>query len=125
MPGVWLNVASLVGLVRITSGSVDVSAVPDRLEAHGIEAAAKAQTIPYIKLSIHLPRVDPTVWPLPASVVGHPRTAGCFSQVIRRYVRETRKLSLMEAVRRCSLLSAQVLEEAVPAMRSKGGCSRV
>lgn len=65
-------------------------------------------------------RVDPKTWPLPTSVVGHPRTAGCFSKVLRHYVRDTRQLPLMEAVRRCSLLPAQVLEEAVPAMRRKG-----
>jgi N-acyl-D-aspartate/D-glutamate deacylase len=65
-------------------------------------------------------RVDHLTWPLPASVVGHPRTAGCFSKVLRRYVRETGSLSLLEAVRRCSLLPAQVLEESVPAMRRKG-----
>lgn len=66
------------------------------------------------------PSVDPLAWPLPGSVVGHPRTAGCFSKVLRRYVRESGRLSLLEAVRRCSLLPAQVLEKTVPAMRCKG-----
>jgi cytosine/adenosine deaminase-related metal-dependent hydrolase len=66
------------------------------------------------------PSVDPYTWPLPASVAGHPRTAGTFSKVLRRYVRERGELSLLEAVRRCSLLPAQVLEGSVPAMRRKG-----
>lgn len=66
------------------------------------------------------PSVDQLTWPLPASVVGHPRTAGCFSKVLRHYVREQGKLSLLEAVRRSSLLPAQVLEASVPAMRRKG-----
>ncbi|GII97349.1 amidohydrolase family protein [Sinosporangium siamense] len=65
-------------------------------------------------------RPDPLTWPLPPSVVTHPRTAGTFSKVLRRYVRETGALSLMEAVRRSSLLPARVLEASVPAMRRKG-----
>lgn len=62
----------------------------------------------------------PLAWPLPAGTTTHPRTAGTFSKVFRRYVRELGSLSLVEAVRRCSLLPAQVLEESVPAMRKKG-----
>ncbi|MFF4777175.1 amidohydrolase family protein [Microtetraspora fusca] len=65
-------------------------------------------------------RPDPMAWPLPPRAVTHPRTAGTFSKVLRRYVRETGRLSLIEAVRRCSLLPARVLEESVPAMRRKG-----
>ncbi|GLW10031.1 D-glutamate deacylase [Microtetraspora sp. NBRC 13810] len=65
-------------------------------------------------------RPDPMAWPLPPGAVTHPRTAGTFSKVLRRYVRETGALSLLEAVRRCSLLPARVLEESVPAMRRKG-----
>ncbi|TDD86092.1 amidohydrolase family protein [Actinomadura rubrisoli] len=63
---------------------------------------------------------DGLAWPLPPHAVTHPRTAGTFSKVLRRYVRETRALTLLEAVRRCSLLPARVLEGSVPAMRRKG-----
>ncbi|WSA22711.1 amidohydrolase family protein [Streptosporangium subroseum] len=62
---------------------------------------------------------DPMAWPLPPGAITHPRTAGTF-KVLRRHVRETGALSLPEAVRRCSLLPARVLEESVPAMRRKG-----
>nr|BFE78781.1 hypothetical protein GCM10020093_013820 [Planobispora longispora] len=65
-------------------------------------------------------RPDETAWPLPPGVVTHPRTAGAFSKVLRRYVRETGALTLLEAVRRCSLAPALVLQDAVPAMRRKG-----
>jgi N-acyl-D-glutamate deacylase len=60
------------------------------------------------------------VWPLPANAVAHPRSAGCFTRILGRYVREEKKLSLLEAVRRCSLRPAQILEEGVPQMRNKG-----
>ena len=51
---------------------------------------------------------------------GHPRTAGTFSRVLARYVRDTNSLSLMEAIRKMTLMPAQRLEQRVPAMRNKG-----
>jgi N-acyl-D-aspartate/D-glutamate deacylase len=51
---------------------------------------------------------------------GHPRTAGTFSRVLGRYVREAHSLSLMEAIRKMTLMPAQRLEARVPAMRQKG-----
>jgi cytosine/adenosine deaminase-related metal-dependent hydrolase len=54
---------------------------------------------------------------------GHPRTTGTFSKVLGRYVRETRSLSMMEAIRKMTLMPAQRLEARVPAMRQKGRLS--
>jgi hypothetical protein len=54
---------------------------------------------------------------------GHPRTAGTFSKVLGRYVREARSLSMMEAIRKMTLMPAQRLEARVPAMRQKGRLS--
>ena len=51
---------------------------------------------------------------------GHPRTTGTFAKVLGRYVRDSHALSLMEAIRKMTLLPAQRLEAKVPAMRSKG-----
>jgi N-acyl-D-aspartate/D-glutamate deacylase len=51
---------------------------------------------------------------------GHPRSAGTFSRVLGRYVREQGALSLPDAIRKMTLLPAQRLEKAVPQMRSKG-----
>jgi dihydroorotase len=51
---------------------------------------------------------------------GHPRTTGTFSKVLGRYVREAGSLSLMEAIRKMTLMPAQRLEARVPAMRQKG-----
>ena len=62
---------------------------------------------------------DPHAWPPPPLYV-HPRGAGTFSRFIRRYVRELGRLDLVEAVTRCSLGPARVLESFVPAMRRKG-----
>jgi N-acyl-D-aspartate/D-glutamate deacylase len=63
---------------------------------------------------------DPLRWPLPPEVVTHPRTAGTFARTLRLLVREQGLLSLPEAVRRCTLVPAQVVQSAAPAMRRKG-----
>ncbi|HEV2669898.1 MAG TPA: amidohydrolase family protein [Gemmatimonadales bacterium] len=51
---------------------------------------------------------------------GHPRTTGTYARVLGRYVRETHALSLMDAIRKMTLMPAQRLEARVPAMRQKG-----
>jgi hypothetical protein len=51
---------------------------------------------------------------------GHPRTTGTYSRVLGRYVRENHCLSLMDAIRKMTLMPAQRLEARVPAMRQKG-----
>jgi N-acyl-D-aspartate/D-glutamate deacylase len=54
---------------------------------------------------------------------GHPRTTGTYSRVLGRYVREARSLSLMEAIRKMTLIPAQRIEARVPAMQKKGRLS--
>lgn len=51
---------------------------------------------------------------------GHPRTGGTYSRVLGHYVREQRALSLMDALRKMSLMPAQRLEIRVPSMKNKG-----
>ena len=51
---------------------------------------------------------------------GHPRTTGSFSRVLGRYVREAKSLSLMQGIRKMTLMPARRLERRVPAMRNKG-----
>jgi dihydroorotase len=54
---------------------------------------------------------------------GHPRGAGTFARVLGKYVRQEQKLSLMQAIKRMTLLPAQRLESWVPQMRTKGRLS--
>lgn len=51
---------------------------------------------------------------------GHPRGAGTFTRVLGKYVREENALTLMDAVRKSSLLPARRLESMAPEMRNKG-----
>ena len=53
----------------------------------------------------------------------HPRASGTFARLLAVYVREKHTLSLMEALRRMTLLPAQTLEARAPAMRRKGRLS--
>ena len=51
---------------------------------------------------------------------GHPRTAGSYSRVLGAYVREAGALTMMEAIRKMSLMPAQRMEQRAPGMRNKG-----
>jgi hypothetical protein len=51
---------------------------------------------------------------------GHPRNAGTFSRVLAQYIREKRTITLMEALRKMSLMPAQMLERSTPAAHQKG-----
>lgn len=51
---------------------------------------------------------------------GHPRGAGTFARFLGRYVREKKTVLLMEGLRKITLLPAQRLERAAPAMKRKG-----
>jgi hypothetical protein len=51
---------------------------------------------------------------------GHPRSAGTYARILGKYVRDERALSLMDAVRKCSLMPAQRLEGISAQMKQKG-----
>ena len=59
-------------------------------------------------------------WPLPDDASSHPRSAGCFTRFIREWVRERETVSLIEGIRKCSLIPAEILAPSTPAMRAKG-----
>ena len=51
---------------------------------------------------------------------GHPRNAGTYSRVLAQYVREKGTISLMDALRKMTLMPAQMLERSTAAARQKG-----
>lgn len=51
---------------------------------------------------------------------GHPRNAGTFCRILARYVRSQGTLTLMEAVRKMTLMPAQMLERSTPSAHLKG-----
>jgi N-acyl-D-aspartate/D-glutamate deacylase len=66
------------------------------------------------------PAPGPLAWPLPETAVTHPRTAGTFSRALRLLTRGGAQLSLAQALSKCSLRPARLLQDRVPAMRRKG-----
>ena len=59
-------------------------------------------------------------WPLPDDATSHPRSAGTFTRFLRHWVRERQAVSLLEGIRKCALLPAEILSASTPAMRQKG-----
>ena len=51
---------------------------------------------------------------------GHPRSAGTYSRVLKQYVREKGTVTLMDAIRKMTLMPAEMLERSTPAARQKG-----
>jgi len=68
------------------------------------------------------PPADPQAWPLPSTAITHPRTAGTFSRALRLLTRDSgdRKFTLPQALAKCSLEPARLLQGRVPAMCRKG-----
>jgi hypothetical protein len=59
-------------------------------------------------------------WPLAGRAMTHPRTAGTFGRALRLLTRDGGGLGLADALARCSLEPARLLEDRAPAMRGKG-----
>ncbi|MGH2758974.1 MAG: amidohydrolase family protein [Actinomycetota bacterium] len=62
---------------------------------------------------------DSDAWPLPKTMRTHPRTCGTFSRSLRLLVDDV-GMSWVDAVERCTLEPARVLESIAPAMERKG-----
>jgi Amidohydrolase family len=61
-----------------------------------------------------------TEWPLPKGLQSHPRAAGNYSRFLRKWVRERKVLSWMDAIQAASLNACLILEEYAPALKKKG-----
>ena len=63
---------------------------------------------------------NPLVMIASDGAAGHPRNAGTYSRVLAQYVREKGALTLMDALRKMTLMPAKMLERSTPAARQKG-----
>ena len=100
--------------------SFDEDAAPERL-AHILAlpgAVVASDAVPFtVEPGCAL---DPMQWPPPDFVRTHPRGVGTFARTLRIGVRETGVLTLADAVHRCTLGPARILEAVAPGMRGKG-----
>jgi len=62
----------------------------------------------------------PTTMIASDGLLGHPRNAGTFARILGFYAREQGELTLMEALRKVSLMPAQRLETRAPHLKNKG-----
>jgi N-acyl-D-aspartate/D-glutamate deacylase len=74
----------------------------------------------WIRLAMASPFVIVASDGMPYAKGAHPRGGGTFSKVLGEYVREMKATTLMEALRRMTLLPAQRLEAMAPQMKNKG-----
>ena len=58
-------------------------------------------------------------WPLPDDVFSHPRSSGTFTKFLRDYVCDRKVVSWTEAMAKCSLYPAQVIESCAPQIAQK------
>jgi N-acyl-D-aspartate/D-glutamate deacylase len=63
---------------------------------------------------------DPLVMIASDGAAGHPRNAGTYARVLAQYVREKGAITLMDALRKMSLMPAQMLERSTSAAHQKG-----
>ncbi|HKC36803.1 MAG TPA: amidohydrolase family protein, partial [Chitinophagaceae bacterium] len=74
----------------------------------------------WIKTGIASPGVMIASDGMPYAKLAHPRTAGTFSRVLGKYVREEKVIDLSTAIEKMTLLPAKRLEGIAPMMRFKG-----
>jgi hypothetical protein len=74
----------------------------------------------WIKTGIAAPGVMIASDGMPYAKLAHPRTAGTFSRVLGKYVREEKVIDLSTAIEKMTLLPARRLESIAPMMRFKG-----
>ena len=74
----------------------------------------------WIRYGIAYPNIIIASDAMPYAPLAHPRTAGTFSRVLGKYVREDRALGLADAIEKITLLPAKRLEGIAPMMCYKG-----
>jgi N-acyl-D-aspartate/D-glutamate deacylase len=112
----------------ITYGDLQWVATGERLTKETFEAYRKtggalilhAMKPEWIKTGIAAPGVMIASDGMPYSKLAHPRTAGTFSRVLGKYVREDKVIDLNTAIEKMTLLPAKRLEGVAPMMRLKG-----
>ncbi len=109
-------------------GDVQWEATGERLTKETFESYRKAGGVvimhmmkpEWIKTGVAAPGVMIASDGMPFAPRAHPRTAGTFSRLLGKYVREDKVIDLVTAIEKVSLLPAKRLETIAPMMRYKG-----
>ena len=114
--------------MNISYGDLQWVATGERLTKETFEAYRKtggtvilhSMKPEWIKTGIAAPGVMIASDGMPYAKLAHPRTAGTFSRVLGKYVREDKVIDLNTAIEKMTLLPAKRLENIAPMMRFKG-----
>jgi dihydroorotase len=114
--------------LNISYGDVQWVATGERLTKETFEKYRKTGGVAilhsmkpeWIKTGIAAPGVMIASDGMPYAKLAHPRTAGTFSRVLGKYVREEKVIDLPAAIEKMTLLPAKRLENVAPGMRFKG-----
>ncbi len=112
----------------ISYGDLQWVATGERLTEESFEIYRKAGGVvilhvmkpEWIKTGIAAPGVMIASDGMTYAKLAHPRTAGTFSRVLGKYVREDKVIDLNTAIEKMTLLPAKRLENIAPMMRFKG-----
>jgi hypothetical protein len=112
----------------INYGDLQWVATGERLTKETFESYRKAGGIviihsmkpEWIRYGIAYPNIIIASDAMPHAPLAHPRTAGTFSRVLGKYVREDKVIDLNTAIEKMTLLPAKRLEGIAPMMRFKG-----
>jgi hypothetical protein len=112
----------------ISYGDLQWVATGERLTKESFETYRKTDGVvilhvmkpEWIKTGIAAPGVMIASDGMTYAKLAHPRTAGTFSRVLGKYVREDKVIDLNTAIEKMTLLPAKRLENIAPMMRFKG-----
>ncbi|MBB3996032.1 N-acyl-D-glutamate deacylase [Sulfitobacter undariae] len=103
--------ASPTDLVMWHFLDVDVNAEHRRLLDLSVtypEGAIASDAMPWINADGSI--YEGMEWPLPEDLSAHPRSSGTFTRFLREHVRERKTMPLMQALAKCTILPARVIE---------------
>jgi N-acyl-D-aspartate/D-glutamate deacylase len=92
----------------------------DKYRAKGGVVILHSMKPEWIKMAMSSPFVIIASDTMPYAPGAHPRGGGTFSKVLGEYVRDMQVTTLMEALRRMTVMPAQRLEALAPQMKNKG-----
>jgi N-acyl-D-aspartate/D-glutamate deacylase len=110
----------------IDYGDLMLPETGERLTRERFDELHSSSTAHFVLIFSNTQEVVDKVIPHPLVMIasdgleGHPRNAGTYSRVLAQYVREKGTISLMDALRKMSLMPAEMLERSTPDARQKG-----
>lgn len=110
----------------IDYSDIEIPETGERLTRRRFDALYNSATPQYVLIHSNPDSVvdaiveNPNVMIASDGLSSHPRSAGTYSRVLAHNVRERGKLTLLQAVRKMSLMPAMRLESITPSARRKG-----